>query len=124
MAVNQIVFSCNVKTLASSSSGQTVRIWDITTRKCVNILKGHEDRVYAVAFSPVRHSATTLASASTDYTIRIWDSSTGKCLHALETDTALVCAIVFSHDGKMLASACGNKGNISEEGVDRTSVQL
>ncbi|KAL3476981.1 quinon protein alcohol dehydrogenase-like superfamily [Aspergillus californicus] len=124
LPVNQIAFSCDGSILASTSYDCTVRLWNPSIRQCLHVLHGHMDRVYAVAFSPASHPATTLASASADKTIRVWNSLTGMCLNVLQTDATLICVLVFSYDGQMLASACGDKTGVSEERADENSVQL
>ncbi|KAL4911194.1 hypothetical protein BDW74DRAFT_172659 [Aspergillus multicolor] len=127
LPVNQVAFSFDREILASTSSDKTVRLWDPVTRQCLSILEGHAGRVTAVAFSPAPYQPyqpITLASASIDRTIRIWDALAGRCLHILETNTALICTLVFSSDGKMLVSACGNKTNIVYVEVDLSAVQL
>ena len=59
-----------VALLASGHDDQTVRLWNAKSGQSVTVLKGHMDKVLAIAFSP---QATLLASASRDETIRVWD---------------------------------------------------
>ena len=65
--------------LASSSLDGTVRIWDLNTGKCLQVLH-HDNDVWSIAWS---HNGQMLASASHDLTAKIWDTATGKCLHNL-----------------------------------------
>jgi WD40 repeat protein len=58
-----------------------VKLWDISTGRCVRTFIGHTREVYSVAFSP---DGQTLISSSTDETVRLWDVSTGKCLKTLK----------------------------------------
>ena len=47
-----VIFSPDGKTLASGSSDQTVRLWEVATGTFVHAFKGHEHGVRSVVFSP------------------------------------------------------------------------
>jgi WD40 repeat protein len=65
-----VAFSPDGKTLASGSSEEnTVRLWDVNSRKPTAALKGHEESVTSVTFSP---DGKLLASGSRDGTVRLW----------------------------------------------------
>jgi Tol biopolymer transport system component len=97
-----IAFSPDSKLLASAGIDGTVRLWDIASRKQLNVLKGHtDDWVRAVAFSP---NGKILASASRDKTIKLWEIPGGKELKTLTSHTDFVETVAFSPDGKLLAS--------------------
>jgi WD40 repeat protein len=90
--------------LASSSVDHTVRLWNICTRRCVAVLKGHTKQVNSVAFSP---DSRLLASASADCTVRLWDVMKQKAafpVHVLHGHTTWVNSVSFSPDGRQLAS--------------------
>jgi WD40 repeat protein len=72
----------------------------------VNTLKGHEDSVGSVGFSP---DGKKLASGSYDKTIKIWDVTTGKVLNTLKGHEGWVGSVGFSPDGKKLASGSYDK---------------
>jgi WD40 repeat protein/tRNA A-37 threonylcarbamoyl transferase component Bud32 len=71
-------------------------------------LKGHEDRVTDVAFSP---DGQRVASVSYDLTVRVWDAATGQeQLRLTGHSTTILNGVAFSPDGKRIASAGGTVG--------------
>lgn len=78
--VTSVVFSADGKTLASGSSDETVKLWDVSTGTELHTLDGHSNAVESIAFSP---DGKTLASGSGDKTIKLWDVSTGAELRTL-----------------------------------------
>lgn len=103
--VYNAVFFDGGRKLATASADKTVRIWDLQTQKEVTVLRGHGDRVWALAAS----SQGYLASGSEDRTIRIWDPRDGTCIRELRGHADLVQSLAFSPDGKTLASGSGDK---------------
>jgi WD40 repeat protein/formylglycine-generating enzyme required for sulfatase activity len=98
--VHSVAFSSDGDTLASGSSDDTVRLWDVESGRRLRTLTGHEDDVYAVAFSP---DGRTLASGSKDKTIKLWDAESGALMRTL-TGPGYAHSVAFSPDGRMLAS--------------------
>jgi len=83
-----------------SATDWAVRIWDLSAGREHALLKGHEYRVFELAFSP---DGKTLASGSGDCSIRLWDVATGRSRATLEGDTVTV-PLAFSPDGRTLAA--------------------
>jgi hypothetical protein len=61
------------------------------------VMRGHQDRVRSVAFSP---DYKWVVTASSDRTARVWEASTGQSLIELHGHTDAVNSAAFSPDGK------------------------
>jgi WD40 repeat protein len=101
-----LAISADGKTLASSSEGTTVHLWDLATGRELFDLPAHTAAIHVVAFAP---DGRTIASAGGDHAIRLWDAHTGKALACLRGHTAGIDALAFSLDSKRLASAAGDE---------------
>jgi WD40 repeat protein len=66
------------------------------------VLRGHDDRVNALAVSP---DGTLLASASRDHRIRLWDLPSGRLHSVLKGHFGSVADVEFSPGGEWLVSA-------------------
>jgi hypothetical protein len=84
------------------SSDMTVRLWDGYNGQEIALLRGHEEPVESIAFSP---DGKRIASASRDGTLRLWDASTGQEGAVLRGHERQVLRVAFTPDGTRLASA-------------------
>lgn len=87
---------------ACASTDGTVVICDAETGQHQQILRGHVDGVWSVAYSP---GGKYLASGGYDSMVKIWDGATGQELCTCAGHTGRVLSVAFSPDGKLLASA-------------------
>lgn len=88
-SVWSVAFSFDGKQLASCSFDQTVRIWDISTGECSQVLQGHTAPAVAIAYA----DNDKLLSGSFDRTIRVWDLHTGQCIQTLTGHTGLIYSL-------------------------------
>ena len=79
-----------------------ITIWNSSTGMVASQLRGHQNWVYSLAFSPDKR---WLASGGWDGVVRLWDHATRRCVAILDGHDDIVLALAFSPDGKRLASA-------------------
>jgi WD40 repeat protein len=94
------VWTSDRKTVACVNYDGTVRLWDSSTWKKVNIFRGDSEWVDDVAFSP---DGKIIASGTVDGTVNLWERSTGKKIRELKGYLSQVRSIIFSPNGQTLA---------------------
>ena len=83
-----------------------LKLWETSSGQLLHTLTGHQDRVFAVAFSP---DGETVLSGSWDNTLKLWDTSSGQLLQTLTGHQDRVFAVAFSPDGETVLS--GSRDN-------------
>lgn len=74
---------------ASGSADGTIKIWDLTTGKCILTLQGH-----ILVRSLILLSDGRLASGYLDGTIKIWNLTTGECVRTMRSHIHTVISFV------------------------------
>lgn len=73
----------------------------IVNAVCVDILQGHQGRVWSIAFSP---DSQMIVSGSEDCTLKIWDVATAACLKTWTGHDRWIKTVACSADGAWIAS--------------------
>ena len=103
--INALAFSPDGLRLASASSDETVKIWDLTNGHEILTFKGHQSGAMGTQRHKVRclawsNDGAFIASAGMEKNIRIWDPKTGKEIKVIAGAGEYVSAIALSKDGK------------------------
>ncbi len=110
------------ETLASGSSDNTVKLWDVASGELKQTLEGHAGGVLSVAWSP---DGETLASGSEDNTVKLWEVASGELKQTLEGHARWVLSVAWSPDGETLASGSyDNTVKLWETTIVRTNLHL
>lgn len=78
-----------------------IRLYDFASGRLVALLKGHENVVYGLAFSP---DSQRLISGSADKTAIIWDVVAARAMHRLSGHNNNIYAVGFTPDGKRVVT--------------------
>ncbi len=83
-----------------------IKIWEIESGQLLQTIEGHDDAIYAVAFSPGKK---VLATSSYDQLIKFWDVDSGQELRTLTGHIDAVYTLAFTSDGSRLISGSADR---------------
>mmetsp|Transcript_7295 Transcript_7295/g.13645 ORF Transcript_7295/g.13645 Transcript_7295/m.13645 type:complete len:611 (-) Transcript_7295:137-1969(-) len=100
--VNSVgIISSNL--VASGSSDRTVRVWNLETRKCICVFRGH-----TAPISQVCGVGGLVVSCSWDKSVRVWDVRSGQCSQVLLGHSSWVwCGVAISRSC-LASGSCDN----------------
>ena len=91
--------------------GNNVWIYDLASGRQLHHLKGHENEVWAVAWSP---DGATIASGGKDKTIRLWNPTTGDQTAVLRDHKGWIYDLEFSRDSRRLVAGAGGYPSVRD----------
>ncbi|MBF0516940.1 MAG: WD40 repeat domain-containing protein, partial [Nitrospirae bacterium] len=83
--------------VVSAGSDSTIRIWNITTGKCLTTMSGHEGAINHIA---KLDNSSHILTSSEDMTIRLWDIVAGKHIRSFSGHCGAVTAAAFMPNGR------------------------
>lgn len=87
----------DANTAISGSRDTTLRVWDIRTGLCRNVLVGHQSSVRCLEIK-----GDIVVSGSYDTTAKVWSLTDGRCLQTLHGHFSQIYAIAF--DGRRVVT--------------------
>lgn len=103
--VTSLCFSQDGTKLVSGLFDRNIKIWDVITGECLNILEGNNDYILSVDFNP---DASRVVSYSKNGRIMIWNSDTGEFIFTIPSNSSFLQSVCFSPDGSKIIT--GKKG--------------
>ncbi|XP_029130005.1 transducin beta-like protein 3 [Cajanus cajan] len=114
--VTALALSPNDALLFSSSHTRQIRVWDLSTLKCVRSWKGHEGPVMCMTCHP---SGGLLATGGADRKVLVWDVDGGYCTHYFKGHAGVVSCVMFHPDPEKQLLFSG-----SDDGGDHATVRV
>lgn len=103
---SSVTFSSDGKLIAVPGPNNTIKLWDVLSKKEIKTFHGDTSSNGRLAFSP---DNSILASGCADNTIKLWNIATGRLITTLMGHSNYVRDISFSPDGAVLASGSVDK---------------
>ncbi|CAN0520012.1 unnamed protein product, partial [Laminaria digitata] len=80
--------------VATGSSDQTVKVWDVERGYCTHNFRGHKGVVSVVAFHP-NPKRLLMVTGSEDTTVRVWNLQEQSCVAVLKAHLSYVTSLAF-----------------------------
>ncbi|XP_014490616.1 transducin beta-like protein 3 isoform X2 [Vigna radiata var. radiata] len=115
-SVTALALSPDDRILFSSSHSRQIRVWDLSTFKCVRSWKGHDGPVMCMTCHP---SGGLLATGGADRKVLVWDVDGGYCTHYFKGHGGVVSCVMFHPDPEKQLLFSG-----SDDGGDNATVRV
>jgi len=102
LAVNHVRFSPDEKSFLSCGSDRTVIVWNVQTRRPIQVFRKHQGAVLCADFSP---NGEEIVSVGMDKTALVWAIADGEIRHRLPGHVGDITAVAFSADGSEICTA-------------------
>ncbi|KAF6151712.1 hypothetical protein GIB67_001995 [Kingdonia uniflora] len=103
--VTALALSPDDKLVFSSSHSRQIRVWDVSSSKCLRSWKGHEGSAMGMACDA---SGGLLATAGADRKVLVWDVDGGFCTHYFKGHKGVITSIMFHPDPEHLILFSGS----------------
>ncbi|ESW27427.1 hypothetical protein PHAVU_003G200800 [Phaseolus vulgaris] len=115
-SVTAMALSPDDRLLFSSSHSRQIRVWDLSTLKCVRSWKGHDGPVMCMTCHP---SGGLLATGGADRKVLVWDVDGGYCTHYFKGHGGVISCVMFHPDPEKQLLFSG-----SDDGGDHATVRV
>ncbi|XAR71526.1 hypothetical protein NMG60_11017839 [Bertholletia excelsa] len=103
--ITALALSPDDNILFSASHSRQIRVWDLSSFKCLRSWKGHDGPVMGMACDA---SGGLLATAGADRKVLVWDIDGGFCTHFFKGHKGVVTSIMFHPDHNRLILFSGS----------------
>ncbi|XP_072988874.1 protein TORMOZ EMBRYO DEFECTIVE [Typha latifolia] len=103
--ITGLALSPDDRFLFSASHSRLIRVWDLSSLKCIRSWKGHDGPVMAMT---CHSSGGLLATAGADKKVCVWDVDGGFCTHFFKGHKGVVTTVMFHSDPNRLLLFSGS----------------
>lgn len=99
--VNSVTFTPDGKFALSGGTDHTLRLWDISSGRCLHTFTGHTEEVNTIIAVP---DGAYAVSSSSDKTLKLWQLKNGRCLRTFKGHEGEVVTVAITPDGGFIVS--------------------